>query len=343
MQARKETRVPNFKATTWNVENLFRPNAVAPPADQQRYQQKLTLLSDTINQLDPDVVALQEVGGLEPLHDLQQKLANYPHALASSFPDDRGIRVAFLSKRAVVAQEDIVDFPPGPALRINGLNSGGSVVPITRMGRGALRIRVSAAGITVDLVTVHLKSKLLTFPRPAGGNQFVPRDENERAQVGGIALMRRSAEAVTVRMRANALLGGNANTPLIVLGDFNDVPEAQTSLLLNGPPGSELGTSGFSRADQGDDARLFNLAAAIPDARRFSRKHRGRGELLDQIFASEELFPVNAQNQRQGPVEADSFIDFAGQLASITEDPDERAGEIAPDHAPVSASFTIGL
>jgi endonuclease/exonuclease/phosphatase family metal-dependent hydrolase len=137
------------------------------------------------------------------------------------------------------------------------------------------------------------------------------------------------------------LLVGNQTTPLIVLGDFNDVPEAQTSLLFTGPSGSELGTQGFSRPDAGDDARLFNTAAALPANRNFSRVHRGRGELLDQIFASEELFPVNAQNKRQGPVDADSFVDFAGQLPSITDDPGDRAAEIAPDHAPVSATFTL--
>jgi endonuclease/exonuclease/phosphatase family metal-dependent hydrolase len=334
--------MPSFKATTWNVENLFRPNASASAADQERYQQKLALLAATISSLEPDVVALQEVGGFEPLQDLQQNLPKYPHAHVSSFPDDRGIRVAFLSKHAIATPEDIVDFPPGPALQINGLNSAGSVVPITRMGRGALRIRINVADVTVDLLTVHLKSKLLTFPRPEGGSPFVPRDENERAQVAGIALMRRSAEAVTVRMRANALLTGNANTPLIVLGDLNDVPEAQTSLLLNGPPGSELGTSGFSRPDQGDDMRLFNVAAAIPENRRFSRIHRGRKELLDQILGSEELFAVNGQNKREGPIQADSFIDFTGQLvASVTDDPNERTSAIAPDHAPVSATFRI--
>lgn len=333
--------MPHFTVTTWNVENLFRPSAVAAAADVERYRQKLALLVATITQLDPDVLALEEVGGAEPLLDLQQPLAAYPHSRLSAFPDDRGIRVAYLSKHAIATHEDIVDFPPGPALQINGLNSAGNVVPLTRMGRGALRIRVSVAGVTVDLITLHLKSKLLTFPRPAGGSAFEPRDENERAQVAGIALMRRSAEAVTVRIRANALLAGNANAPLIVLGDFNDVPDAQTSLLFTGPTGSELGTLGFSRPDQGDDARLFNVAPAIPEHRRFSRKHRGRGELLDQLFASEELFPVDAQNRRQGPVRADSFIDFAGQLPSITDDPAARAAEIAPDHAPVSATFAI--
>ena len=120
------------------------------------------------------------------------------------------------------------------------------------MGPGALRIRVTKEGLTVYLITAHLKSKLLSFPRFGGQTSFAPRDEEERAQVAGLALERRTAEAVTLRIRANELLEGNATatlTTLIVLGDFNDVPEAQTSLILNGPPGSEIGTESFHRRD----------------------------------------------------------------------------------------------
>ena len=288
-------------------------------------------------------MALQEVGGLEPLNDLQQALAgSYPHRAISLFPDPRGIRVAFLSKHApqdLGNQTHIVDFPPGPALDIHDLTATGGSIPITHMSRGALRIRVSKQGLTVDVITTHFKSKLLTFHRP-GGSSFEPRDENERAQVGGIALLKRTAESVTMRVHANGLLEGNPQTPVLLLGDFNDVPEAQTTLLLGGPPGSEIGTGGFNQAGQGDDARLFNLAPLIPEERRFSRIHRGRGELLDQIFASEELLPRGPDGKRRVPV-VDSHIDFAGQLPSIGENPLERADEIAPDHAPVTAAFDL--
>jgi endonuclease/exonuclease/phosphatase family metal-dependent hydrolase len=329
-----------FKVMTWNVENLFRPASGGDQTDQDRFQQKLSLLAGVINQLDPDIVALQEIGGEEPLHDLQQVLnGTHPHRVISAFPDRRGIRVAFLSKLTVAEQVDIVDFPPGPALSIHGLTATGDLMPITRMGRGALRIRVTKNGLTVDLITAHLKSKLLTFPR-LGGSSFTPRNEEERAQVAGIALMRRTAEAVTLRVRANELLEGNNSSPLLLLGDFNDVPEAQTSLILNGPTGSKIGTQGFNRPDQGDDVRLFNLARAIAQDRRFSRVHRGRGALLDQIFAPEEFFPVGQNNQRQLP-QVDSHIDFESQLPSVSDDPGERTREIGPDHAPVAATFDL--
>jgi endonuclease/exonuclease/phosphatase family metal-dependent hydrolase len=331
--------MPVFKVMTWNVENLFRPAPGAPQLDQQRFQQKLQLLANVIHGLAPDVLALQEIGGLDPLHDLQQALgAEYPHAAISQFPDARGIRVAFLSKLPPASSLDFVDFPQGPALDIHDLTGTGVSIPVTRMSRGALRITVTKQGLTVTIITAHLKSKLLSFPRP-GGTSFQPRDENERAQVGGIALLKRTAEAVTLRIHANSLLEGNPQTPLLVLGDFNDVPEAQTSLLMNGPPGSEIGTAGFNQVDAGDDSRLFNLGLAIPEARRFSRIHRGRGELLDQIFASEELLP-RENNHRKLPV-VDSHIDFRDQLPSVGEDPNVRRADTAPDHAPVTAEFDL--
>lgn len=329
-----------FKAMTWNVENLFGPGPGTSRAEGERYRRKLELLAGVILRLEPDVVALQEVGGEEPLHGLQQALGGvYPHRAVSAFPDGRGIRVAFLSRHAVQERTDMVDFPPGSVLDIQDLGAAGEPRPVRRMSRGALHVRVQKEGLTVDVITAHLKSKLLTFPRPWGGS-FTPRDEEERARVAGIALMRRMAEAVTLRVRINTLLQGNDRTPLLLLGDFNDVPEAQTSLILVGPPGSEVGTPGFDRPDKGDDVRLFNVAPTIPEDRRFSRVERGRPELLDQIFASEEFFPPGEDNRRRRP-QADSHVDFEGQLPSVENDPGEREGEISPDHAPVTASFDL--
>ena len=328
-----------FRVVTWNVENLFRPAADANQVVQDRYASKLQLLSQVLTGIDADVVALQEIGGDNALSDLQAELAGaYPHRDVG-IPDRRGIAVGFLSKHAIDEREDIVDFPPGPALNIHSVNATGDEVPLERMGRGALRIRVSASSQNIHVITAHLKSKLLTFPRP-GGSSFTPRDEEERSQAAGIALMRRSAEAVTLRIRISEILEGNAQNPLLLLGDFNDVPAAQTSLILNGPPGSEIGTRGFDRPDQGDDARLFNLGPLIAEARRYSRVHRGRGELLDQIFVSEEMMP-RSNSARILPTLVDSLVDFEDTLPSVTENPGEREFEVAPDHAPVLATFEL--
>jgi hypothetical protein len=48
---------------------LFRPDNDAAPTSDSAYQAKLDALADTINHLAPDVLAVQEVGGPEPLDD----------------------------------------------------------------------------------------------------------------------------------------------------------------------------------------------------------------------------------------------------------------------------------
>lgn len=105
---------------------------------------------------------------------------------------------------------------------------------------------------------------------------------------------------------------------MIVLGDLNDEPHAATTQILLGPPGSEIGTPGFQRPDQGDGSRLWNLAPRIPEERRFSRVFRGRGELIDHILVSHALV------QRVDQVDTG-----LGEPPSITEDPTARRDEPA--------------
>src|SRR4051812_40889024 len=129
--------MPMFKAMTWNVENLFRPAPDAGPAAETAYRSKLELLGAALVQLEPDIVAFQEVGGPEALDDLQQAAGDlFGHAALSAFPDGRGIRVGFLSRHAIESTEDITEFPADLMLRI------GTDAPLNRMGRGALRVRI---------------------------------------------------------------------------------------------------------------------------------------------------------------------------------------------------------
>ncbi len=308
---------------TWNLENLFRPDSDDGP-DEQAYEAKLTELARVISEIGFDVLGVQEVGDPEALEDLGEHLDGDWHTETSEFPDGRGIRVGFLSRPALTEVEQVREFPEHLA-PVQVDDEGGTV---GQMGRGVLRVRVSAAGREVDLVTCHLKSKLLTFP----GGRFQPHDEGERARFGAYALYRRTAEAVTVRDYCNALLDGEGRErAVIVLGDLNDEPPAATTQILLGPPGSELGTTGFDTDDQGDAWRLWNLAERIPEERRFSRRFRGRGELIDHLLVSHALVH-HVEQVDTGPVEP----------PSITEDPTARREEHASDHAPVWARFDLG-
>lgn len=115
------------------------------------------------------------------------------------------------------------------------------------MGRPALKARIRKDGATIDIVSVHLKSKLLSDP----GGRFLSRVEGERARYSIYALHRGAAEAAAVRVGAVELLGrdGRQNAA-IVAGDLNDEPQAATTQILLGPGGSEFGTTCFDRADR---------------------------------------------------------------------------------------------
>lgn len=321
---------------TWNVENLFHPDSGSEPTADETYTQKLSSLANVILALDPDVLALQEVGGEAPFTDLINVLeGRYLHSALSQHPDRRGIRVGFLSKLAIEVSDEVVDFPPTGLPAVPGVDEKGNLDEATKMGRGALRIVVKPkSDLSIHLITAHLKSKLLSFP---GHLRFNTSDENERARIAGIALLQRTAESVAPRVKVNEILQQNQSDGLIVLGDLNDVTDAATTQILQGPSGSELGTRGFASSDKGDRARLFNLAPLIPAERRFSRIQQGNRELIDHILVSEELLPGQP---RQLPA-VDSHVDSVGSLPSIGDDPKERQGHPSSDHAPVTARFEL--
>lgn len=141
------------------------------------------------------------------------------------------------------------------------------------MGRPALKARIRKDGASIALVSVHLKSKLLSFP----GGRFSPKDEGERARFAVYALHRRAVEAAVVRAGVDELLDGDGRQArVVVAGDLNDEPEAATTQILVGPGGSEFGTSGYDRADKGDATRLWNNdAGLIPEEERYTRIYRG--------------------------------------------------------------------
>ena len=269
-----------------------------------------------------DLVALIEKDG-GPRYDLQ----------VSTAPDERGIRTAVLSALPITAHEDVVDLPA----ELAGARADDAGGTLTRMGRGALSVTVDIAGTGLSGLTVvccHLKSKLLSYP----GGRFAPRDEDERARAAVYAITRRAIEAATVREYATRFLGGHGQLrPLVVLGDLNDAPEAQSTQILLGPGGSELGTAGALRPDRGDAARLWNLAPLLPADERYSRVYRGTGELIDQLFVSRAL--LERVTAVRSYVHGVDQPDQPPVLPSVTDDPAVRADATASDHAPVVATL----
>jgi exonuclease III len=77
----------------------------------------------------------------------------------------------------------------------------------------------------------------------------------------------------------------------------------------------------------------FGISPRIPAEQRFSRKYRGRQELIDHIFVSHALVGKMAQD--------DVITDAAGPTPSIDDDPTQRRGAPGSDHRPVLASIDL--
>ena len=218
------------------------------------------------------------------------------------------------------------------------------------LGRGVLSATVRSGGDKVTVMVAHLKSKLITYARQpgvVGGNQFAPNDEGERLRYAGYALYRRTAEAMTCRAGLDATLtadgdavgdgpGTGTDTPVILMGDLNDEPLAATTQIIQGPGGSEIDfrpNSGFQQGDAGDGWRMWNLYRLLPpEGPNYTRIYRGRGELIDHIFASHRL--VNPDNLPMVEVIA------ATPLPSMDDQP-APATALPSDHAAVVATFEV--
>jgi predicted extracellular nuclease len=232
-----------------------------------------------------------------------------------------------LSRHPLLPVADTATFAP-PLRPIQGDDTAATV---DAMGRGVLAVDVQmTGGPTVTMVVCHLKSKLLSYPAPPGRTRFNPHSEGERARFGAYALYRRAAEAVTARAAVDTLLA-DAGRNLVLVGDLNDQPQAATTQILYGPPGSQLGTGGFDHPDKGDAVRLWNLASLIPEAERFSRVYEGQPELIDHIMVNHPLVTqvADVHGLHDRP------------LRSIGANPAERRDAKDSDHSPIVAHLNL--
>lgn len=316
-----------MRVGTWNVENLFTPGADYGPSEQSVFAEKIAGLAATISSAGLDVVAVQEIGDEDAFAALISELGSgWSGELSNRFATPHTIRNGVLSRLPITGMSGHDAIPA----ELQGVPVDDAATELTAMGRGALHVRVDApGGAGMDVVSVHLKSKLITYP----GRRFSPRDEGERARYAAYGLYRRAAEAVAVRGFADELIGGDGDgRHVIVAGDFNDEIQAATTQIIHGPPGSEIGTPGENRPDQGDAHRLFNLAPLIPEDVRFSRVYRGRGELIDHLFVT---------NATRRTVADATTLTGGEPLGSIDDLPNTRRDSPYSDHALVAATLDL--
>ena len=184
------------RVATYNVENYL-----DQPTESRRFTKSTRArakVCESIRALDPDVIALEEMGSLSALMELRASLQAggrpYPYwDLVSAW--DTNIHVAILSRLPIRASH--------PHTNENFLLDGRRF----SVSRGFAEVTLQAApNFTFTLIAAHLKSR-----RP------VP--EADEAQL-------RLEEAKVLRGIVDQHFKADPGARLIVLGDFNDVKDS---------------------------------------------------------------------------------------------------------------------
>jgi len=238
---------------TWNVQNLLPVGSVGGPTSVAEYNAKLAARAAVIAAVEPDVLAVQEIGDDDVVADLNDACGDrFPHRATGS-PDGRGIRVALLSAHPLGDVRDVTTFPAG-VLPVQVRDITFEPATSSVCSRGILSATVTVDGVDVTVITCHLKSKLISYARAGGEpatSTFTPRDEGERLRYAGYALNRRTADAMTCRGLLDEVLtapgddtghgaGTGRDERVVFCGDLNDEPLAATSQIIQGPGGSEI-------------------------------------------------------------------------------------------------------
>jgi endonuclease/exonuclease/phosphatase family metal-dependent hydrolase len=218
-----------FRVATYNLENyLDRPTETRPHPKSAGAKSKIR---ESIRALQPDVIALQEIGDPGALEELRRSLKaegfDLPHSeQVAGF--DTNIHVAVLSRFPLTARRAHTN----DSYLLNGRRF--------RVSRGIAEVDIQVApNYSFTLLTVHLKSK-----RP------VPEaDEAEQ----------RLEEARILREIISADLAANPRANLVVAGDFNDTKESASVKTIIGRGRHKL-TDTRPAERNGDDARASNPA-----------------------------------------------------------------------------------
>jgi endonuclease/exonuclease/phosphatase family metal-dependent hydrolase len=198
------SKADTFRVATYNVENyLDQPTETRKYAKSAKAKAKVC---ESIRALNPDVLALEEMGSTNALLELRRSLK----AKGLDFPYwehvqgwDTNIHVAILSKLPIVANH--------PHTNENFLLDGRRFA----VSRGIAEVTLQAAtNFTFTLIATHLKSR-----RP------VP--EADEAQL-------RLQEAKILRGIVDRQLQANPDAKIVVLGDFNDVKDSESTKAVIG-------------------------------------------------------------------------------------------------------------
>lgn len=344
---------PVARVATLNLFHWAEPGigwyGVDPTHTDESWAMKRRWLSETLAEIDADVVALQEVVSVGALETVARE-AGYPHVLTVGEPDVEthadGRRSYHRPVNALISKTPLSPLAPPetPGLAHSlGLKEGRSlrrepaVAEVTLPGVGptvAMSLHLKSPGATVGDVSLHYDAPPQT---PA---EAARRDAEALSRSHAFATIQRMYEATTIRHAAAALTATAPRRPVIAMGDFNDDPNSPTLRAFTAhraTKGDAADAEGvdFASRDPADSWRLLDAYRLAPrdlerDERRPTHQRGARGDVIDFVLVSAALHGA-------GPDAVGRVIEhvvhdhwFNGLHPAITSDHAAVSATIAP-------------
>ena len=292
-----------FSVATFNLYNLQLPgkamNRNQTPWTEAQYASKLVWTARQLRQLDADIVGFQELWHADALEQMlvESGLDQTYDLLATPAVGSRITCAAIVRKDLLQGVPNwISDFPDNVRLESDNdpLDPQAPHISVTldRFSRPVLNFQVALRDDQppTEVFVAHLKSKL-----PAAlYNESWYRDDvdaykpHATALGAGISTIRRTAEAVALRMVLTGVMKGTT-TPVLVLGDLNDGQHSNTINILTEQPGYLVGGS-LGGVDNG--LYTAQTLQEYRDSRDvyYTHVHQDLRESLDHVLLSEQFY-----------------------------------------------------
>jgi endonuclease/exonuclease/phosphatase family metal-dependent hydrolase len=181
-----------------------------------------------------------------------------------------------------------------------------------------------AAGETLHLVNVHLKSRIPSNIPGQKIDDYTWRSVSAWAEGSFISSMKRVGQALQARLLIDGIFDDEGLTSLIAIcGDFNSEAEDVPLKTICGHV-----------EETGNPDHTFRLMVPcenyIPDSARYSLWHLGQGQMLDHIVVSRPLLAL----LQDAEIHNEALPDESGAYRQDTKFPES-------DHAPVVAEFEL--
>ncbi|GAB4274667.1 MAG: endonuclease/exonuclease/phosphatase family protein [Deferrisomatales bacterium] len=308
------------RLATFNLENLGVREGDDPHLSRQWLGRHVQALRRTVEAIDADAVAFQEL--LDPglLPPLIEGLG-YEHVAVGergSSPLLTGVfsRFPLRDPHPVAAGIDlcVVDRKTGIEVAVRGAFS-----------RPALQVVWEVPAAPVTLIVVHWKSKIPSYT-PArvsepGGEPWESLGDAGEGRV--VTEVKRLTQALQVRRVVDRHLRHDPRARLAVLGDFNDTLESEALRIL-------MGDARACASPTLTPAELYPCEFAIPPENRYTQLYRGQREMIDHILVTRSLAECleGARAYNEG-------------LRETVDGPGFDWEAEGSDHAPLVATFRL--